>query len=225
MRTLMITSALSLGLILVGCGDDDDDAPASTPTEPTEPAEPAPEPEPPARDRTAVAPDERPTHAIDTDRSTLEFTGSNAMTSQTGSFGEWSGLVRLGDTIEDSAVEVDIQTASLTAEAGDRLTNHLKSDDFFDVERYPTARFSSTNIVPATDTENATHTVQGRLTLHGVSRAVTFPATIELTDSEVHARAQLTIDRQQFQITYPGSPDNLIRDEVEIRFEIFAPRS
>ncbi|MFO0648783.1 MAG: YceI family protein [Polyangiales bacterium] len=71
----------------------------------------------------------------------------------------------------------------------------------------------------------ATHTVTGTLSLHGQSRSITFPATIAVGASEVTARSEFVINRRDFGLVYPGMPDNLIRDEVTIRFDLRAPRA
>lgn len=222
MRTLVLI--LSVSFLLVAC-DDEPEAPAATVEEveeQPEEAEEEPEPADPRADRAPVAPDGRPTAAIDTQRSTLGFVGRKVTGSEEGSFGEWSGEVRFGEDIPSSSIEVTIQMASVTTEDA-RLTTHLKSDDFFDVQQFPTARFSTSRIV-ASEGEGGNHTVTGRLTLHGVSRAITFPATIQLSDEGLTANAEFTIDRQDFQITYPGMPDDLIEDDVTIRFDVRAPR-
>lgn len=209
--------------MLVACGEDEPEAPASTAAEATEePAEEPAEEPPPARTRPPVSPDGRPTANIDTAESSLTWTGRKITGSEEGSFGEWTGVVRYGEDVTSTSIEVTIQTNSLTA-SSERLATHLKSADFFDVEQFPTARFSTSQIV-ARDGEGGTHTVTGRLTLHGVSRAITFPATITVDAQGLRANAEIAIDRQDFGITYPGMPDDLIQDEVGIRFEVQAPR-
>ena len=60
--------------------------------------------------------------------------------------------------------------------------------------------------------------------VRGQTRTITFPANVQVTDGEVSARAEFSIDRQQFGITYPGMPDDLISDQVVIRFDVHAPR-
>jgi polyisoprenoid-binding protein YceI len=160
---------------------------------------------------------------IDRARSSVGFTGSKVSASHDGRFDEFSGTIDLDpETLENSRVNVTIQMASVQIDP-DRLRSHLTSADFFDVERYPTATFESTRIVRGG--ENATHTITGNLTLHGRSRAVTFPANVELTDADVHARAEFTINRRDFDIVYPGMPDDLIRDGVVVRFDVRASRA
>ena len=178
------------------------------------PAEPQQQPEP--------GTDAREELAIDVARSSVGFTGAKVTDSHTGTFREFSGTVRLDpSSIPNSSVSVTIQMNSVQIEP-ERLRQRRLAADSFDVERFPTSTFESTRIVEGG--EGGTHTVTGNLTLHGQTRAITFPATIRVTDSEVHATAEFSINRQEFGITYPGMQDDLIRDGVVIRFDVRAPR-
>ncbi|MGE0791904.1 MAG: YceI family protein [Sandaracinaceae bacterium] len=226
MRITRSCTALAILLVSAACDDHTEGAPSAQVSAP----EPTPTPTE-ANDRAPVVPDERREVAFDTSRSTLGFVGAKITASHEGSFGEWSGTARLGDAIEDTGVEITIQMASVRIDP-ERLNTHLRSPDFFDVERFPQATFTSTTIAPhhagshddrpPPDLE-VTHDVTGRLTLHGVSRAITFPARITRDAQELRARAQFTINRRDFQIVYPGMPDDLIQDEVMIRFDVVAP--
>lgn len=157
-------------------------------------------------------------------QSSLGFTGAKVTGSHDGSFGEWSGTIALDDASAVTGAQITIQTASLNADHP-RLTRHLRSDDFFDVERFPTAEFRSLSLTPASGEGGTTHRIRGNLTLHGQTRAITFPARIQVSDAEVRAQARFTINRQEFGLTYPGMPDDLIRDEVVVHFDVVAPRS
>jgi polyisoprenoid-binding protein YceI len=160
---------------------------------------------------------------IDPARSSLGFTGSKVTASHDGSFETFSGTMDLEpDAIEDSRVSITIQMASVQIDPPN-LRTHLLSPDFFDGEQFPTATFESTRI--AAGGEGGTHTITGNLTLHGVTRSISFPANIEVSDAQVRARAEFSINRQDFGIVYPGAPDNLIRDGVVIRFDVIAPRA
>ena len=108
-----------------------------------------------------------------------------------------------------ASIEITIQTESLYADE-EKLTKHLKSPDFFDVEKFPTATFKSTAIEKTDDG----HTITGDLTLHGVTKRVSFPATVTVTDGQVTANSEFSINRKDFGIVYPGMPDDLIRDLV-----------
>jgi polyisoprenoid-binding protein YceI len=156
-------------------------------------------------------------------RSSIGFTGAKVTGSHNGTFGAFNGTLHFDPSNPAaSRVEVSIEMASVQAD-DPRLTNHLKSPDFFDVANHPRATFTSTEVRTG-GTNGATHTITGNLSLHGVTRAITFPATLAVTPSEVSARAEFSINRREFGITYPGMPDNLIRDEVAIRLELHAPR-
>ncbi len=119
---------------------------------------------------------------------------------------------------ERSSVEVEIDTTSLWSD-NERLTGHLKSADFFEVETYPTASFVSTAIAA---NEEGGYTMTGNLDLHGVTKQVSFPATIEVGVEEVRAKAEFAIKRFDFGIVYPGKPDDLIRDDVLIKLDLVA---
>ena len=105
--------------------------------------------------------------AINPSNSKIEFVGAEVTASHPGGFTDFAGKVDLGEPIEQSRIEVSIQTASLFADK-EKLTKHLKSPDFFDVAKFPTATFESTEIKK----EGEGHTVTGNLTLHGVTKQI-----------------------------------------------------
>jgi len=150
--------------------------------------------------------------------STIRFVGSKITGRHDGGFNAFEGAIVLvnGDPTA-SRVEVLIDATSLWAD-NDRLTGHLKSPDFFDVESFPTARFESTSI---TATPGG-YEVTGELELHGITKQITFPATIEVQGDRVTASAEFFVKRFDFGIVYPGKPDDLIRDEVVIRLDLTA---
>jgi polyisoprenoid-binding protein YceI len=94
-------------------------------------------------------------------------------------------------------IVLDIDTSSLWTEF-DMLTNHLKSPDFFEVRRFPTAKFESTKIEPSSGQVQ----ILGKLTLHGVTKEVTIPATIAVTDAGLRIASEFTINRLDFGISY-----------------------
>ena len=114
-------------------------------------------------------------------------------------------------------------TFDMTALASDneRLTGHLKSDDFFATAAHPTAAFVSTRIErPARG--GGQSQVTGDLTIRGTTRSITFPARLRVTERGVQVSAEFTIDRQNWGISYRGMADDLIRDDVLIRFDLSA---
>ena len=157
--------------------------------------------------------------AFDQSNAKVAWTGAKVTASHPGGFNEFSGAVTLPD-VEKSVVEVSIKTASLFTDS-EKLAGHLRSADFFDVEKFPEATFKSASITK----EGEGYTVQGDLTLHGVTKRITFPAQITAAAEKLSVSAAFTINRKDFDIVYPGMPDDLIRDLVEISLSVDAPRA
>lgn len=156
-----------------------------------------------------------------TEDSQIEWTASKVTRSHDGTFPDVEGTISLVDGApEASSVEVTIDTTTLTSDT-DQLTTHLKSADFFDVEAHPEASFRSTAIAPRGD---GTYEVTGVLDMHGQSKEITFPATIEIADDAVRAQAEFSINRFDWGIDYKGAADDLIRDEVLLKFDLRAER-
>jgi len=155
--------------------------------------------------------------------SKVSFVGSKLIGKHDGGFAKFDGSIELsGGMPEEGQVRINIDTASIFTDT-EKLTGHLKSADFFDVEKFPKASFVSKNIRPSKE-EGSTHIVTGELELHGVRKTIFFPATIRITAGEVVATSHFSINRKDFGLNYPGMPDNLIKDDVVIGFEVHAER-
>ena len=163
---------------------------------------------------------------LNPDNSAIEWTAAKITRTHEGGFGAFSGSLYLdGETI--SGAEITIDATSIFTDP-DRLTNHLKSDDFLDVEVYPEARFEATSfddIAEGTYESGATHTVTGMLTIRDQTNQIVFPATVNVSAESASASADFIIDRQLWDLSYPGQPDDLIQDEVRIKLMASADRS
>lgn len=151
------------------------------------------------------------------------FIGSKVTGSHECKFTEWTGSARLADgKAEGGSLSFEVKTASVVADFAapndwsKKLEGHLKSEDFFDVEKFPTATFTS-EAITASPVAGSTHTVTGKLTIRGVIKDVSFPATIKVTDGAIEANAEFSIQRKDFGIEYPGETDNLIREGVVLK--------
>ena len=161
---------------------------------------------------------------INPENSKIEFTGSKVTGSHDGGFKKFSGTINLvGDKAISSNVNVDIETASIYANVDD-LTKHLKTPDFFDVEKFPKATFTSTKVEPNAGAGTDSYNVTGDFDLHGVKKSITFPATIKVNADDVQVNAEFTINRKDFGIVYAGKADDLIRDGVVIRLDLKAAK-
>lgn len=151
----------------------------------------------------------------------IGFVGAKVTDKHEGSFGDYSGSITVVDSsVEKSSVTVKIEMKSLSVEP-EKLKGHLMSADLFDVEKFPTAEFSSTKIAPA---EGGKYQVTGNLTLHGVTKSIVFPATIALSPEGAAVSAEFGINRKDFGIVYPGMPDDLIKDDVLIKLDLKAKK-
>ena len=158
-------------------------------------------------------------YAITPQNSKVEWIGSKVTGSHNGSFEKFNGEIHYANNDPtQSHVKITIDTTSIKAD-DPKLTEHLKSADFFDVAKYPTATFESVTIKPGGD-KGATHTVTGNLTMHGVTKAITFPANISVTGDVATVDANFAINRKDFGINYAGAADNLIRDDVVMKLTI-----
>jgi polyisoprenoid-binding protein YceI len=133
---------------------------------------------------------------------------------------------------ERSSVSAIIQAKSINTDMKFR-DDHLRSPDFFDVDHYPTIQFVSERVVP----RRGLAIVSGTLTMHGVSRAISFPAKMALAPYKVGTTvgvafaAELRINRKDFGIagTNKFNPDynpltNMLSDSVDILLEVDAIR-
>ena len=208
-RCIAITILLGL-MIFTACNDPAADATKAKTGEAAHVASPA-------------APQGGQKYQITSQNSKIEFVGSKVTGKHNGSFGDFSGQVDYTGNPETSRVNITIKADSITTDTPD-LTKHLKTADFFDVAKFPEASFVSTAIKPGGE-NGATHTVTGNLTMHGVTKAVTFPATINVTPDAATVESSFSINRKDFGINYAGAADNLIRDNVVLTLHIRATKS
>ena len=123
---------------------------------------------------------------IDPAHATAEFKVKHMMISNVkGQFAKVTGVLSLDESdLTDSRVEVLIEAASIETRDAQRDA-HLKSADFFDVEKFPTLSFQSTRIGLVRDGELA---VEGSLTIRGVTRKVVFSVACEETNSSLRGK-------------------------------------
>jgi polyisoprenoid-binding protein YceI len=180
-------------------------------------------------------------YAIDTTATSVQWRATHK-----GGFAPRFGTIKVSDgnlnvengTITGGSFDINLHTlltdtASVTEpdkKASD-LTGHLKSADFFHVEKHPTAKFVITAVAPYDSTKEksllpgATNLISGNLTLKDSTLNITFPAQVTVSENEVVANAKFVIDRSAWGISYKteGSPENwAISRDVEIGFNLKA---
>ncbi len=141
------------------------------------------------------------------DNTLIQFVGTHVGDEpdpRTGKFSKFSGTAKAADG-KLTEVTVDIETVSLETDI-EKLTNHLKSPDFFDVRQHPEAKFVSKSIKPGDDGKVE---ITGDLTMLGTTKSITFPAAVTIGD-DINLDAEFVIDRVEFGMDY--SPDKVHKD-------------
>ena len=175
-------------------------------------------------DTTGTAPTPgAPVARVVKEKSSIQWVGAKVTRDHTGSFRNFDGYIQY-DGSKPSRIAFEIDVKSIESDT-EKLTAHLKSPDFFDVAKFPKATFVSSSIEPAAAgaPDGATHTVRGTLDLHGVKKGVAFPVTAQQTADGVRTTSNFTINRHDWGISYRGMADDLIRDNVLIKLDLFFP--
>lgn len=157
------------------------------------------------------------------EKSSINFVGAKVTRDHKGQFKNFDGSIDYAGG-QPSRISFDIDLASVETDT-EKLTDHLKSADFFDVAKYPKATFTSTSLTPAPAGSPAgtTHLLKGTLDLHGVQKEVSIPVKAEQTAEGVHATSEFTINRHDWGISYKGMADDLIKDDVLLKLDLWFP--
>ena len=168
------------------------------------------------------------TLGIDKTHSEVNFQVRHLVTRVRGQFGDFDGTIQFDETNpEQSSVTFTIQAASIDTNVADRDA-HLRSEDFFFVEQFPTLSFTSTGI---TKTGAESYNVAGTLTIRGVSRDITLPVTYLGTandpwgNAKVGFEAETTINRKDYGLTWNAALETggfLVGEEVKISLSLQA---
>lgn len=157
------------------------------------------------------------------EKSSINFVGAKVTRDHKGKFKNFDGAIEYVAG-KPERISFDIDVASLETDEP-KLDAHLKTADFFDVAKYPKATFTSTSLTaaPAGEASGATHVLTGTLDLHGVQKEVRIPVKAQQTAEGVHATSEFTINRHDWGISYRGMADDLIKDNVLIRLDLYFP--
>ncbi len=176
---------------------------------------------------TAGADDASPAvYTIDRSHSDVTFKIRHLMSKTGGEFNEFDGSFTIDWVApERSKVEFQIDAASIDTANADR-DKHLRSEDFFHVEKFPTITFTSDSIEKKSD---ELYHVHGTLTMRGVARKITLPVTYlgELQDPWGNTKAgfstAITLDRKDYDIVWNKALDAggvILGDDVEVEIDL-----
>ena len=176
------------------------------------------------------------TFTVDTSASRIRFTGHGVGKNHPGTFRLASGNVAINNN-QITGGQFTINIKSMDMEQKEtmfqtKLKPHLLSGDFFDAEKFGTAKFEITKVEPyqanSADTSivaGANFNVSGNFTLRDVTKNITFPAKIDLDGNTLKAKANFDIDRTQWQMNYGNDKtlkDKFISETVNIELDLQA---
>lgn len=146
----------------------------------------------------------RAVYQVDNQQSKLSWLAKKVTGSHTGNIGISAGQLELDNNVlKGGSFTLDTRSITVTditnPEANGKLTGHLKSDDFFSVEKHPTASFVITSVTPK---GAGAYDVNGKLTIKGITNAISFPADVTVAGNQATAKATIKVDRTKFDIKY-----------------------
>ncbi|GAA3956289.1 YceI family protein [Hymenobacter algoricola] len=169
--------------------------------------------------------------------STLGWVGKKVTGQHSGTIQFKSGDMEVSGTqITGGTFLVDMTSLKVTditdTDTNGKLVGHLRSDDFFSIEKNPTSTFKITKITPikgvAADANNAT--ITGSLTIKGITKPVSFPAKVGVKNGVAAASGTATIDRTLFDIRYGSKSffesigDKAIDNDFTLSFNVIAKK-
>ena len=175
---------------------------------------------------TAFNPIKDDIYTVDVERSTIEWSAKKVGGGHTGTVKIAGGnLIHTGKTLKSGNFQMNM--SSITSDNA-RVTNHLKSDDFFSAEKNPMSKFEITKVTNAgIDRVNIT----GNLSIKGFTHPVTFPASVKQQKGVLVAVASgIRVDRTKYDIKFRSKTffgdigDKAIDDEFELSINLTAKK-
>ncbi|WP_018344240.1 YceI family protein [Cytophaga aurantiaca] len=158
---------------------------------------------------------------IDASHSEIQFKVKHlVITTVTGSFNEFSGTVEAGDTFENAKISFEANTASINTNS-DQRDGHLKSGDFFDVEKFPKLSFKATKFAKKGDGFELVGDLTIKDVTNSVTLAVEYGGTAKDPWGNTKAGFEVTgkINRKDFGLTWNAPTEAggvLVSDEVKL---------
>jgi len=191
----------------------------------------------PLQKTTAKAPVKGTALAVDPAASSLTWTAKKVGGQHNGTVQLAKGTLNLnGNKLTGGSFVMDmtsIKDVDITnADFNQKLTGHLKSEDFFSVEKNPTSTFTISKVTPIAKAKagEPNYTLTGNLTIKGITNPITFPATVKVNGDAAEAMAKIEIDRIKWDIKYRSgligtAADKIIDDTFTLDVKLVAGKS
>jgi polyisoprenoid-binding protein YceI len=172
-------------------------------------------------------------YKLDKSNSTVKWNGKKVTGEHYGTIDLKSGNLQVADNkIKSGIFQMEMTTIvceDITSESTNKkLVGHLKSDDFFSVEKHPV---STLVIKEVKHKVGNTHSLTGHLTIKGITHPVTFDAEVNFSGNKLKANGKMEVDRTLYDIKFRSGKffsdlgDNLIYDTFTLDFNIAATES
>lgn len=168
------------------------------------------------------------TYTVDAAKSTITWIGKKVTGSHNGTVALQSGTLAVnGKSVTGGTFVIDM-TSIKDADGSAKLEGHLKADDFFGTTKFPTSTFVITKVAGS----GANVTVTGNLTIKGITKPLSFPATVTVNaDGTASALAgKIVVDRTKYDIKYGSKSffdsigDKAIDDNFELTVKLVAKK-
>jgi polyisoprenoid-binding protein YceI len=170
------------------------------------------------------------TMSVNVSESKVVWLGKKVTGEHTGNINLKSGDLVINDgKLSGGSFVVDMNSITNSdienEEYNGKLVGHLKSDDFFGVEKFPTAKFVIKDVKMQTATK---YHIKGDMTIKGITHAVEFPAEISVLEDKAVASASITIDRSKYDVKYGSGSffdnlgDKMIYDDFTLSITLVA---
>src|SRR5438477_5840795 len=168
-------------------------------------------------------------YELDRTHTVVGFVARHMLSKVRGQFTEFTGTIEVGDSPEDSRVEVEVKTESITTHT-EKRDQHLMSGDFLEIEKYPVLTFTSTAVRP---TGGSSFELDGDLTIKDITRRVTLAGEFLGWGPDMDgkpmfaASAKTTIDREDWGMTWNMAVEAggfLVGKKVDLEIEVEAHR-
>ncbi|KEQ30985.1 lipid-binding protein [Pedobacter antarcticus 4BY] len=167
---------------------------------------------------------------VDPGQSKLTWLAKKVTGEHAGTIQVRSGSLEVDNNVlKGGSFELDTKTITVTdiedKEGNAKLLGHLKSDDFFAVEKFGTAKFVITS---AQSKGSGLYQIKGNLTIKGITNEVTFPANVTLDNNKLVAKAKIKVDRTKYDIKFRSKSffenlgDKTIYDDFELDIQLVA---
>lgn len=171
------------------------------------------------------------TYEVTPEESSIQWKGYKTLIKEyedNGTLAIQSGMITVQDGKGQGKFTIDMNSLNVLStgrQSGESLLErHLKSDDFFSVEKFPTAELSVKEVTPD-------YKVRGDLTIKDITNEIEFPATIYAKDGLLNAEANISLDRTLWDIRYGSDKffdnlaDNVIGDTFTVSLKLVAKKA